>query len=124
MKKITIAFDVDGTLIRNDGPGDMDGGVPIANERIRSLLIALSSFKNVRIVVWSGGGELYARQVAAAIGITQYVKEYASKNHIKTTEYPGGKTTHEFNPDLKPDIAIDDMHSCDLGKFNLIVRQK
>lgn len=121
MKKITIAFDVDGTLIRNE---DAQPSVPVANERIRSLLIALASFKNVRIVVWSGGGELYARQVAASIGITQYVNEYAGKNHIKTTEYPGGKVTHEFNPDLKPDIAIDDIHECDLGRINLIVREK
>lgn len=120
MKKIVIAFDVDGTLIRNDGPGDMDGGVPIANERIRSLLIALSSFKNVRIVVWSGGGELYARQCAAAIGITRYVNQFAGKNLVGKT--PGGQ--HIFEPGIKPDIAIDDIQHCDLGLINLIVREK
>lgn len=120
MKKIVIAFDVDGTLIRNDGPGDMDIGPPIANENIRNLLIILSTFKNVRIVVWSGGGELYARQVAAAIGITRYVNQFASKNLVG--KRPNG--SHDFRPDIKPDIAIDDIHHCDLGMLNLIVREK
>lgn len=120
MKKITIAFDVDGTLIRNDGAGDMDGGVPIANERIRSLLIALASFKNVRIIVWSGGGELYVRQICASIGIGRYVDEYHGKNLVGKN--PDG--SHRFEPGFKPDIAVDDIQSCELGRFNLIVREK
>lgn len=120
MKNITIAFDVDGTLIRNDSGNDMDGGVPIANERIRSLLVALSNFKNIKIVVWSGGGELYARQVAQSLGITKYVDTYASKNHKGFTK--DGK--HIFSPDIKPDIAIDDIQDCELGFLNLIVREK
>lgn len=115
MKKVTICFDVDGTLISNKGEGD-----PIANERIRSLLIALASFKNVRIIVWSGGGELYARQVARAIGISRYVNQYASKNHMGQDE----NGQHLFNPDIKPDIAIDDIQQCNLGVFNLICREK
>ena len=49
MKKITIAFDVDGTL-RDNTAGDR----PIANERIRTLLVSLASFKNTKIIVWSG----------------------------------------------------------------------
>lgn len=120
MRKTTIAFDVDGTLIRNDSDGDMDGGVPIANERIRSLLIALASFKNTKIIVWSGGGELYARQVAASLGIGKYVDEYHGKNLIGTN--PDG--SHIFEPGIKPDIAIDDIQSCELGNLNLIVREK
>lgn len=121
MKQIRVAFDVDGTLIRNDSDGDMDGGTPIANERIRSLLVALSSFKNVTIIVWSGGGELYARQVANAIGIQSYVDEYASKNLIGTKE----DGSYDFQPDIeKPDIAIDDIHACELGLLNLIVKEK
>lgn len=120
MKTITIAFDVDGTLIRNDGPGDMDAGPPIANERIRSLLIALSSFKNVKIIVWSGGGELYVRQVCSALAIDKYVDDYQSKNYLGTS--PDGR--HMFKPTIKPDIAIDDIQDCDLGLLNLIVREK
>lgn len=120
MKKVTIAFDVDGTLIRNDGPGDMDGGVPVANERIRTLLIALGSMKNTRIVVWSGGGELYARQVCSAIGVSKYVDRYYSKNLVG--KKPNGE--YDFQPGIKPDIAIDDIQHCDLGNINLIVREK
>lgn len=120
MRKVTIAFDVDGTLIRNDSEGDMDGGVPVANERIRSLLVALATFKNVRIVVWSGGGELYAHQICTALGITKYVNQFASKNLVG--KKPDG--SYDFQPDIKPDIAIDDIQHCDLGKLNLIVREK
>lgn len=115
MKKFTVAFDVDGTLINNRSVR----GTPVANEDIRTLLIILSKFKNVRIVVWSGGGELYARQVASAIGISKYVHEYASKNHVDTVD-----GEHQFAPDIKPDIAIDDIQACTLGTINLIVKQK
>jgi phosphoserine phosphatase len=118
MNTITIAFDVDGTLIRND----MKDGKPVANERIRSLLVTLASFKNVKIVVWSGGGELYARQIASAIGIEKYVDQYAGKNHVATTKTM--PPVHIFKPDIKPDIAIDDIQGCELGIINLIVREK
>lgn len=116
MKKITIAFDVDGTLIKERSDK------PVANERIRTLLVVLSGFKNTKIIVWSGGGELYARQVAQAIGIDKYVDQYASKNHIATTKTM--PPVHLFNPDIKPDIAIDDIQGCELGNINLIVREK
>lgn len=122
MKKITIAFDVDGTLISNrhhySNP-DRAGDPIIANEAIRSLLITLAGFKNTKIIVWSGGGELYARQVAGVIGIGKYVDEYASKNHLGKVD---GK--HQFAPDITPDIAIDDIQDCELGTINLIVKEK
>lgn len=111
MKSITVAFDVDGTLI-GESPNHV-------NERIRTLLVILSSFKNVRIVVWSGGGALYAKQVGAAIGIDAYVDQYASKNHIGVVD-----GVHQFAPNIKPDIAIDDIQACELGELNLIVREK
>lgn len=120
MKKIIIAFDIDGTLIRNDSDGDMDSGIPIANERIRTLLISLASFKNIHIIAWSGGGELYVRQVCASLGLGKYIDEYKSKNLISTDK--NGK--HIFEPDIVPDIAIDDIQDCELGTFNLIVKEK
>lgn len=61
MKSITIAFDIDGTLRDNTITDSY-----VANERIRTLLIILASMKNTRIMVWSGGGEAYARKVASA----------------------------------------------------------
>lgn len=118
MKKIVIAFDCDGTLLNNTA-GEMK-----ANERIRSLLIALSSFKNTKIVVWSGGGEIYARQVARALAITDYVDGYAGKNPQRNVGVTETATRHVFKPDIIPDIAIDDIQDCDLGILNLIVREK
>lgn len=117
MKTITIAFDCDGTLVTTDSA---DTKRIVANERIRSLLIALSSFKNVRIIVWSGSGDLWAHQVASAIGIEKYVSRFASKNHLGKDE--NGK--HIFDPEFTPDIAIDDIQDCELGLINLIVREK
>lgn len=118
MKRIVIAFDCDGTLLDNTT------GIMRANERIRSLLIILSSFKNVSIVVWSGGGELYARQVCNALAITSYVDNWAGKNPQRNVGITETATRHVFKPDIIPDIAIDDIQDCDLGVLNLIVREK
>lgn len=106
MKKVTIAFDVDGTLISN---AERKPGEPfiLANERIRTLLITLASFKNTRIVVWSGSGELWCKQVINEIGIAKYVDKVMAKDN-----------------DLKPDIAIDDIQDTALGHINLIVKEK
>lgn len=106
MQKVVIAFDVDGTLISN---AERKEGEPfiLANERIRTLLIVLSSFKNTKIIVWSGSGELWARQVVNEIGIAKYVDKIMAKD-----------------PDLKPDIAIDDIQDTAIGEINLIVREK
>lgn len=117
MQTVTIAFDCDGTLVTTFSA---HSGKIVANERIRTLLIVLASFKNTKIIVWSGGGELWARQVGAAIGIDKYVDLYADKNHLGMVD---GK--HVFDPDIeKPDIAIDDIHACELGILNLIVKEK
>ena len=116
MNKVTIAFDVDGTLVTTDSAAS---GKIVANERIRTLLITLASFKNVRIIVWTGSGELWARQVGAALGLDKYVDIYTSKNHKGKVN---GK--HVFAPEIVPDIAIDDIQDCELGMLNLIVREK
>jgi len=115
MKTITIAFDIDGTL-RDNTITD----AYVANERIRTLLIALSSMKNTRIMVWSGGGEGYAREVVNALGIEKYVDEYGDKGY-------GGYDAHGrpiFHTDLKPDIAFDDIEEFSLGTLNLVVQEK
>lgn len=103
MKKVIIAFDVDGTL-RNNEQEEI-----IANEDIRTLLKILSKFKNTKIVVWSGSGELYARQVAEKLHIVHFVDAFASK------------TAHK---EINPDIAIDDIQDTAIGKINLIVKEK
>lgn len=103
MKQVVIAFDVDGTLANNTKKQ------PQANERIRSLLVALASFKNTYIVVWSGSGQLYAKQMVNELGIAPYVNLVMGKEHWQN---------------LKVDIAIDDIQDTALGELNLIVREK
>lgn len=104
MKKITVAFDVDGTLIRNGG-----NGIDISNVRIVELLKILSTFKNVRILVWSGGGKEYAERWVRLLGLEDYVWRVDTKMN------------HE---ELNVDIAIDDIQDTAIGKINLIVREK
>lgn len=103
MRRYTIAFDVDGTLRDNTKEE------PVANESIRTLLIILSTFKNIKIVVWSGSGELYARQIATAFGLQHYVDQYASKTDWQL---------------IAPDLAIDDIQDTAIGQLNFIVREK
>lgn len=117
MKKILIAFDIDGTLRNNTVSQDR---APVANEDIRTLLIILRKFKNTRIMVWSGGGELYARQVCAALGLEYYVDYYASK-YLAEDDEMGVRKGHPY---LQPDIVIDDIQDCVLGKINLICKEK
>lgn len=117
MKKIVIAFDCDGTLVTTDSA---EKGIVTANERIRTLLIALASMKNTRIIVWSGGGEIWARQCVLSLGLQKYVDQCASKNHLGKDK--NGR--HLFDPDITPDIAFDDIQDCDLGNIDLIVREK
>lgn len=118
MKKIVIAFDVDGTLI-----DDQDLMI------IRSvrLLTDLAHMKNVEIVVWSGGGQDYAEMWVRKLGLEKYVKRCYDKNHLKPEQRFQLKSSgkqHEFNPEITPDIAIDDIQDCELGQINLIVREK
>lgn len=123
MQKVLIAFDIDGTLRNN-----IEDEQVIANERIRTLLITLSSFKNVKILVWSGGGELYARQCARYMGIYHLVDQFADKQVISCEKVgcPDKDIKHwHFGYDgQQPDIAIDDIHTFSLGKINLIVNEK
>jgi len=115
MKQVVIAFDIDGTLRDNTVEDRL-----VANERIRTLLIILSSMKNTTIMVWSGGGADYAREVAAAMSIEQYVDVYEDKAY-------GGYDANGhpiFHTNLKPDIAFDDIQEFDLGAVNLIVDEK
>jgi len=107
MREVKIAFDIDGTL-RNNTKLTPSGG-PVPNEDIRTLLRILRKFKNTHIIVWSGSGELYARQVSDHLGIQQWVHQYGDKRDWL---------------EIKPDIAIDDIQDTAIGLINLIVREK
>ncbi len=104
MQPVVIAVDIDGTLRNNQEKEEV-----IANEDIRTLVRILSKFKNTKIIIWSGSGEWYARQVARSLNITQFADGYASKLNWK---------------EVAPDIAIDDIQDTKIGKINLIVREK
>lgn len=126
MKKVKIAFDVDGTLISN---GALSEHEIVANERIRTLLIILAHMKNVEITVWSGGGELWARQAVRQLGLEKYVDKYGDKLYTKCVKpecvlLDEPCEHHVFNTKFRPDIAIDDIQDCELGALNLIVREK
>lgn len=120
MQKVIVAFDVDGTLIRNAPrePGEIvtpgmpnNDDVPIVHW-INTLQV-LSTCKNVRIVVWSGGGKSYAAVWGHRLGLDQYVWRYASK------------LEHEqLKAQCDTLIAFDDIQATRLGDANLIVREK
>lgn len=108
MKNITIAFDVDGTLISNTNG--------LGKEKLQldtyNLMVLFSKMKNTRIIVWSGGGKDYAEQIVQKYGLTQYVERCYSKQD------------YDESIDGRVDIAFDDQHDFSLADKNLIVRLK
>lgn len=113
MKKITVAFDVDGTL-RCNCTRTCRG----INTNIYCLLVILSGFKNVKIVVWSGGGADYARSFWNSTNSQNYLEGFK----IKTPTFES-KLNYVARHG-QPDIAIDDIQDTAIGKVNLIVWEK
>jgi len=115
-KKLKIAFDVDWTLISNE--------VSIydykPNEDTVLLLKLLSKLRNVSIIVWSWTGKEHAEKCVEKLGLKSFVKACYSKNHKGKDE----NWKHIFEPEIFPDICLDDIFACDLGKLNLIVKNK
>ncbi len=116
MQKTIIAFDIDGTLITNADTERVHGVVSekeVPHEDLIHMLKTFSRFKNVKIVVWSGGGKQYAEVWGGRLGLDKYVWRYASKlekDQLAALGYPI--------------VAIDDIQDCTLGIVNLIVRNK
>ena len=83
----TIAFDVDGTLITADG-----------NKPRMEVIELLKVFQSLgyKVTVWSGGGVDYAKGWVNRLGIekVQVVRKGS----------------------FVPDLAVDDMEHCALGK--------
>lgn len=117
MKEIVIAFDIDGTILNNEGippetPIYLRPKCGVNLEVILLIQILSKKVKNSRIIVWSGGGKEYAESVVRMYGLERYVdKCYAKADYDETVE---GQV----------DIAFDDIHSFDLAKSNLIVKMK
>jgi phosphoserine phosphatase len=90
-----IAFDVDGTLRSAFG----DDISPI--EDARTLMVIFHAW-DCKILLWSGSGELYARQVARQCGVAHLVDYYA----------------HKSSSQYHPDITFDD-EDVTLGTVNI-----
>lgn len=107
MEKTLVAFDVDGTLINGD--------VEVYANMLQLLVSFLAQkWKNVDVIVWSGGGADYAR--------TQLERKsdfFRGRNiwHSKL-EY------QELRKRYEKVIAFDDIQDTRLGDVNLIVRNK
>lgn len=98
MQKLIVAFDVDGTLIVDDVP---------QVQIIHTLQILSKLTKNVRIIVWSGGGKEYAEMWGRRLGLDEYVWKYMQKDRNQPV-----------------DIAFDDQQAFALADKNVIVRLK
>lgn len=122
MENFIIAFDVDGTLISNINENVIQerrvhGQVypfDAANTQVVEFLILCSRiFKNVKVVVWSAGGQEYAQQWVERLQLEKYVWKTYSKSQYQ-----------ELCSNRKV-IAIDDIHKTRLGNVaNLIVKMK
>ena len=115
MKKIKIAFDIDGTIRSNIEPYEHDDTSLVKwNYRICELAMTLASMKNTKLILWSGSGKQYAEH------IRQLFHAHFSPNK-KVFKSAHSKTEASR---LDIDIAIDDIQACELGELNLIVREK
>ena len=105
MEKIAFAFDIDGTLI--------NGNKPYPTTQLLLVNLMLQNWKNVDIIVWSGGGADYARtNLLRHVPEAEELKFY-SKLDFKMLKQKYAKI-----------IAIDDVQDTRLGDINLIVRNK
>lgn len=117
MKDIIICFDIDGTILNNEG---IDVGTPsylrprcgVNLEVIMLIQILSRKMKNTKIYVWSGGGRDYAGKIVEEYGLKKYIHGYFGKAEYDETVYG------------HVDICFDDVHACVLADKNLIVKMK
>jgi len=120
VKKITIAFDIDGTLRKNSE--ERHRTEIEENKRIVDLLFTLTTFKNVEIHLWSNRGAEYCQQIRQEFHLQNAVK--LNHCHIKMWDKMRLETIASEGKTFRPDIAIDDQQRFDGGALNLIVREK
>ncbi len=127
MKEIVIAFDIDGTLLNNEGipPETPPHMRPKCGVNIDAVLLLqlLSKQKNTRIIVWSGGGRDYAERVCREYGFEKYVdRAYGKPRGTPKAVHENG--AYDYDLDGPVDICFDDIHSCVLADKNIIVKMK
>lgn len=113
MKEVVVAFDVDGTILNNEGippetPPHLRPKTTVNLPVISLLQLLARHTKNVRVIVWSGGGKEYAEQICRQYGLERWVDRCYAK----------GKC------DEPVDICFDDVHACGLADKNVIVKMK
>jgi hydroxymethylpyrimidine pyrophosphatase-like HAD family hydrolase len=120
MKKVIVAFDIDGTLRANREERHNTEVEP--NTRIVELLKTTARSKNVEVHLWSNRGAEYCKEMRIALGLEKYVK---TKNCHKKLWFKQqtelGLSDEEF---FRPQIAYDDQQNFDGGVVNIIVREK
>lgn len=110
MKEVIIAIDCDGTIY---GSPFMHRAEPTLNLRTVQLMELLHEhIRNVKIIVWSGGGKEYAEQIVNKFGLEKWV------------DLCIGKAEYDEVLHGKIDIAIDDEPFFDMAAINLIVKTK
>lgn len=128
MEEVVIAFDVDGTILCNEGitpqtPTHLRPRMGLNLEIIQLIQILSRKMKNSKVIVWSGGGKAYAEQIVREYGLEPYV--YAC--YGKPTSAPAHLSQgDEYDETIhgKVDICFDDVHACTLAGINLIVKMK
>ena len=103
MEKVAICFDVDGTLIDEN----TEHHATLALLRV----IVLQKWKNLDVIVWSGGGRDYAETIGNRLELDG-VKYHSKLEHL------------ELRKKYDKMIAVDDIQDTRLGDVNLIVRNK
>ena len=106
MERVAICFDVDGTLINEYDEN------PVTTNLLSAF--TLQSWKNLDVIVWSGGGKQYAETM---------FREYVSNDTSKVKFY-SKLQLGELQARYAKIIAIDDIQDTAIGDVNLIVRNK
>lgn len=117
MNEIVIAFDIDGTILNNEGippetPTHLRPQCGVNLEVVMLLQILSKKMKNTKVIVWSGGGREYAESICRRYGLDRYVHRAY------------GKDEYDETIDGKVDICFDDVHACELAEKNIIVKMK
>jgi hypothetical protein len=94
----TIAFDVDGCLLELNGHGK----IMAIREPVRTLIVILARLPDVRVVVWSGAGQIHARLAMQAAGLAHLQVLCMAKDAA-----------------LQPDICFDDEDASALAKVSI-----
>ena len=106
MDKVAFCFDVDGTLI--DEEKEYYSTIALLG------ILRLQKWKNLKIIVWSGGGKQYAEQM---------FRDFVS-NDTSGISFHSKLEHQELRKKYDKLIAVDDIQDTRLGDINLIVRNK